>query len=91
VQGHRERAKTHTIANIICHYLRRDAECWYLKGRASARGAAAEDSRGIATTDGGTAHRDREGIRQFQASIEAIQHQVSTAQSGALPERKSRR
>lgn len=78
VQGPPGTGKTHTIANIICHYL--------ATGRrvlVTSRGEPAlevlqtkipEDVRPLTVA---LLASDREGVRQFQASIEAIQHQVS--------------
>lgn len=78
VQGPPGTGKTHTIANVICHYL--------ATGRrvlVTSRGEPAlavlqskipEEVRALTVS---LMASDREGIRQFQASIEAIQHQVS--------------
>jgi len=78
VQGPPGTGKTHTIANIICHYL--------ATGRSvlvTSRGEPAlevlqekipEEVRALTVA---LLTNDREGVRQFQASIEAIQHQVS--------------
>jgi very-short-patch-repair endonuclease len=78
VQGPPGTGKTHTIANIVCHYL--------AKGRrvlVTSRGERAleilrdkipEEVRALTVA---LLASDREGVRQFQAAIEAIQHQVS--------------
>jgi very-short-patch-repair endonuclease len=78
VQGPPGTGKTHTIANIICHYL--------ATGRrvlVTSRGDPAlkvlqslipEEVRPLTVA---LLASDREGVRQFQASIEAIQHRVS--------------
>jgi len=78
VQGPPGTGKTHTIANIVCHYL--------AKGRrvlVTSRGERAlevlrdkipEEVRPLTVA---LLASDREGARQFQAAIEAIQHQVS--------------
>jgi very-short-patch-repair endonuclease len=78
VQGPPGTGKTHTIANIICHYL--------ATGRrvlVTSRGEPAlevlqdkipEEVRALTVP---LLTSDRESMRQFQASIEAIQHQVS--------------
>jgi len=78
VQGPPGTGKTHTIANIICHYL--------ATGRSvlvTSRGEPAlqvlqekipEEVRALTVA---LLTSDRESVRQFQASIEAIQHQVS--------------
>jgi very-short-patch-repair endonuclease len=78
VQGPPGTGKTHTIANIVCHYL--------AKGRrvlVTSRGERAlevlrdkipEEVRPLTVA---LLASDREGVRQFQTAIEAIQHQVS--------------
>ena len=78
VQGPPGTGKTHTIANIICHYL--------ATGRrvlVTSRGEPAlevlqdkipEEVRALTVA---LLTSDRESVRQFQASIESIQHQVS--------------
>lgn len=78
VQGPPGTGKTHTIANVICHYL--------ASGRrvlVTSRGEAAlsvlqekipEEVRALTVA---LLTSDRDGIRQFQGSIEAIQHKVS--------------
>lgn len=78
VQGPPGTGKTHTIANIICHYL--------ATGRrvlVTSRGAPAlevlqdkipEEVRALTVA---LLASDRESVRQFQAAIETIQHQVS--------------
>ncbi len=78
VQGPPGTGKTHTIANIICHYL--------ATGRrvlVTSRGEPAlevlqekipDEVRNLTVA---LLASDREGVRQFQSSIEAIQHQVS--------------
>lgn len=78
VQGPPGTGKTHTIANIICHYLASG-----LRVLVTSRGEPAlevlqskipEEVRSLTVA---LLAGDRDGIRQFQASIEAIQHQVS--------------
>ncbi len=78
VQGPPGTGKTHTIANIICHYL--------ATGRSvlvTSRGEHAlevlqdkipEEVRALTVA---LLTSDRESVRQFQGSIEAIQHKVS--------------
>ncbi len=78
VQGPPGTGKTHTIANVICHYL--------ATGRrvlVTSRGEPAlqvlqskipEEVRALTVV---LMASDREGVRQFQASIETIQHRVS--------------
>lgn len=78
VQGPPGTGKTHTIANIICHYLalgkrvlvtsRGDAALSVLQEKIP------EEVRSLTVA---LLASDREGVRQFQASIETIQHRVS--------------
>lgn len=78
VQGPPGTGKTHTIANIICHYLaqgkrvlvtsRGDAALSVLKEKIP------DEVRSLTVA---LLASDREGARQFQASIETIQHRVS--------------
>jgi very-short-patch-repair endonuclease len=78
VQGPPGTGKTHTIANVICHYLASGKRILV-----TSRGEAAlsvlqdkipEEVRALTVA---LLTSDREGIRQFQGSIEAIQHRVS--------------
>ncbi|HTV06002.1 MAG TPA: AAA domain-containing protein [Acidobacteriaceae bacterium] len=78
VQGPPGTGKTHTIANIICHYLAQGKRVLV-----TSRGDAAlnvlqekipDDVRSLTVS---LLASDREGVRQFQASIETIQHRVS--------------
>ncbi|MPZ20055.1 MAG: AAA family ATPase [Luteitalea sp.] len=78
VQGPPGTGKTHTIANIVCHYL--------ATGRrvlVTSRGERALEVLQTKMPDRVRAltvsllASDREGVRQFQAAIESIQHQVS--------------
>jgi very-short-patch-repair endonuclease len=78
VQGPPGTGKTHTIANVICHYLasgkrvlvtsRGDAALSVLQDKIP------EEVRALTVA---LLTSDRDGIRQFQGSIEAIQHKVS--------------
>ena len=78
VQGPPGTGKTHTIANIICHYLalgkrvlvtsRGDAALIVLQEKIP------DEVRALTVA---LLASDREGVRQFQASIETIQHRVS--------------
>src|SRR6266702_1005740 len=78
VQGPPGTGKTHTIANIICHYLalgkrvlvtsRGDAALSLLQEKIP------DEVRSLTVA---LLASDREGVRQFQASIETIQHRVS--------------
>ncbi len=78
VQGPPGTGKTHTIANIICHYLAQGKRVLV-----TSRGDAAlnvlqdkipDEVRSLTVA---LLASDREGVRQFQASIETIQHRVS--------------
>lgn len=78
VQGPPGTGKTHTIANVICHYLASGKRVLV-----TSRGEAAlsvlqdkipEEVRALTVA---LLTSDRDGIRQFQGSIEAIQHKVS--------------
>jgi very-short-patch-repair endonuclease len=78
VQGPPGTGKTHTIANIICHYLASGKRVLV-----TSRGDAAlsvlqekipDEVRALTVA---LLASDRDGVRQFQASIEAIQHRVS--------------
>lgn len=78
VQGPPGTGKTHTIANIICHYLatgrrvlvtsRGEPALYVLQSKIP------EEVRPLTVA---LLTSDREGVRQFQASIESIQHRVS--------------
>src|SRR5215469_5698956 len=78
VQGPPGTGKTHTIANVICHYLASGKRVLV-----TSRGEAAlsvlqdkipEEVRALTVA---LLTSDRDGVRQFQGSIEAIQHKVS--------------
>jgi very-short-patch-repair endonuclease len=78
VQGPPGTGKTHTIANIICHYLASGKRVLV-----TSRGDAAlsvlqekipDEVRALTVA---LLASDRDGVRQFQASIETIQHRVS--------------
>jgi len=78
VQGPPGTGKTHTIANIICHYLASGLRVLVTsKGEAALtvlQGKIPDEVRPLTVA---LLTNDREGVRQFQASIEAIQHRVS--------------
>ena len=78
VQGPPGTGKTHTIANIICHYLASGKRILVTSRGEPALGVLQskipEEVRPLTVA---LLAGDRDGIRQFQASIEAIQHQVS--------------
>ena len=78
VQGPPGTGKTHTIANVICHYLATGKRVLVTSRGEAALGVLQEkipeEIRALAVS---LLTSDREGIRQFQGSIEAIQHRVS--------------
>lgn len=78
VQGPPGTGKTHTIANIVCHYLARGRRVLVTSRGERAlevlRDKIPEEVRALTVA---LLASDREGMRQFQAAIEAIQHQVS--------------
>ncbi|MFZ5557227.1 MAG: AAA domain-containing protein [Pseudomonadota bacterium] len=78
VQGPPGTGKTHTIANIICHYLATGRRVLVTSRGEPAlevlQGKIPEEVRSLTVA---LLASDREGVRQFQASIEAIQHQVT--------------
>lgn len=78
VQGPPGTGKTHTIANIICHYLATGRRVLVTSRGEPAlevlQGKIPEEVRSLTVS---LLTSDREGVRQFQASIEAIQHKVS--------------
>ncbi len=88
VQGPPGTGKTHTIANVICHYL--------ATGRrvlVTSRGEPALEvlqkmiPQEVRPLTVALLAGDREGVRQFQASIEAIQHRVSQLSPSATQEK----
>jgi len=78
VQGPPGTGKTHTIANIICHYLATGRRVLVTsKGEtalAVLQGKLPEEVQPLAVA---LLAGDRQGLRQFQGSIEAIQQRVS--------------
>ncbi|HLH14148.1 MAG TPA: ATP-binding protein, partial [Solirubrobacteraceae bacterium] len=78
VQGPPGTGKTHTIANIICHYLATGRRVLVTsKGEpalAVLRDKLPEEVRPLAVA---MLTNDRESLRQCQGAIEAIQHRVS--------------
>jgi very-short-patch-repair endonuclease len=78
VQGPPGTGKTHTIANIICHYLATGRRVLVTsKGEPALEVLQEKIPEEVRPLTVALLTSDREGIRQFQASIEAIQHQVS--------------
>ncbi len=78
VQGPPGTGKTHTIANIVCHYLATGRRVLVTSRGERAleilRDKIPDEVRALTVA---LLASDREGVRQFQAAIEAIQHQVS--------------
>jgi very-short-patch-repair endonuclease len=78
VQGPPGTGKTHTIANIICHYLALGRRVLVTsKGEPALKVLQEKIPEEIRPLTVALLTNDREGVRQFQASIEAIQHRVS--------------
>lgn len=78
VQGPPGTGKTHTIANIICHYLAKGKRVLVTsKGEPALEVLQGKIPKEVQPLTVALLAGDRDGIRQFQASIEAIQHQVS--------------
>lgn len=78
VQGPPGTGKTHTIANIICHYLASGKRVLVTsRGEQALKVLQAKVPEEIRPLTVSLLTSDRDGIRQFQGSIEAIQHQVS--------------
>ena len=78
VQGPPGTGKTHTIANIICHYLATGRRVLVTsRGETALRVLQSKIPDEVQPLTVALMASDREGVRQFQASIESIQHQVS--------------
>ena len=78
VQGPPGTGKTHTIANIICHYLATGRRVLVTsRGEPALEVLQSKIPDEVRALTVALLTSDREGVRQFQASIEAIQHQVS--------------
>ncbi|MBF5004216.1 AAA domain-containing protein [Diaphorobacter caeni] len=81
VQGPPGTGKTHTIANIICHFLATGRKVLVTsKGEPALtvlRSKIPEEVRALTVA---LLAGDREGMRQFQTSIETITHRVSQLQ-----------
>jgi AAA domain len=79
VQGPPGTGKTHTIANIICHYLASGKKILVTsRGEQALKVLQSKIPEEIRPLTVALLTNDRDGIRQFQGSIEAIQHQVSS-------------
>ena len=78
VQGPPGTGKTHTIANIICHYLATGRRVLVTsRGEPALEVLQSKIPDEVRALTVALLTSDREGVRQFQASIGAIQHQVS--------------
>lgn len=78
VQGPPGTGKTHTIANIICHYLATGRRVLVTsRGEPALEVLQAKIPEEVRPLTVALLSSDREGVRQFQASIEAIMHRVS--------------
>lgn len=78
VQGPPGTGKTHTIANIICHYLATGRRILVTsRGEPALEVLQSKIPEEVRPLTVALLTSDREGVRQFQASIEAIQHRVS--------------
>jgi len=78
VQGPPGTGKTHTIANVICHYLATGRRVLVTsRGERALEVLQSKIPEEVRNLTVALMTNDREGVRQFQASIEAIQHQVS--------------
>lgn len=78
VQGPPGTGKTHTIANIICHYLATGRRVLVTsRGEPALQVLQQKIPEEVRPLTVALLASDREGVRQFQSSIEAIQHRVS--------------
>lgn len=78
VQGPPGTGKTHTIANIICHYLATGKRILVTsKGEPALQVLQSKIPEEIRDLTVALLTSDREGVRQFQGSIDAIQQKVS--------------
>lgn len=78
VQGPPGTGKTHTIANIICHYLATGRRVLVTsRGEPALKVLQSKIPEEVRPLTVALLASDREGVRQFQVSIEAIQHHLS--------------
>ncbi|MDQ7954764.1 MAG: AAA family ATPase [Pseudomonadota bacterium] len=78
VQGPPGTGKTHTIANIVCHYLATGRKVLVnSKGEQALEVLQSKIPEQVRPLTVALLSGDREGMRQFQGSIEAIIHNVS--------------
>lgn len=78
VQGPPGTGKTHTIANVICHYLATGRRVLITsRGEPALEVLQSKIPEEVRALTVALMASDREGVRQFQSSIEAIQHRIS--------------
>lgn len=78
VQGPPGTGKTHTIANIICHYLATGRKILVTsRGEPALQVLQSKIPEEVQSLTVALLSSDREGVRQFQASINTIQQRVS--------------
>lgn len=78
VQGPPGTGKTHTIANIICHYLATGRRVLVTsRGEQALAVLQSKIPPEVRKLTVSLLNSDREGMRQFQATIETIQQQIS--------------
>ena len=78
VQGPPGTGKTHTIANIVCHYLATGRKVLVTsKGEQALEVLQSKIPEAVRPLTVALLSGDREGMRQFQNSIEAITHNLS--------------
>ena len=78
VQGPPGTGKTHTIANIVCHYLATGRKVLVTsKGEQALEVLQSKIPEEVRPLTVALISGDREGMRQFQSSIETIVHNVS--------------
>ena len=81
VQGPPGTGKTHTIANIICHYLATGRKVLVTsKGEPALSVLQSKIPEEVRSLTVALLSGDREGMRQFQASIESITHRITQLQ-----------
>lgn len=81
VQGPPGTGKTHTIANIICHYLATGKRVLVTsRGEPALKVLQSKIPEEVRDLTVALLTNDREGVRQFQGAIESIQHRVSQIQ-----------
>jgi hypothetical protein len=85
VQGPPGTGKTHTIANIVCHYLATGRKVLVTsKGEQALEVLQSKIPEPVRPLTVALLSGDREGLRQFQSSIEAIVHTVSHLNPGVV-------